>query len=545
MYTGNLKVHLASVGSFIHRINLWMAVISVFIGSLWALSFISHFGIEELPAGLERSLLFFLFYVVYFGVLAYVPLGHTIFRLKGFKTGERMGWLAGAALAGMLVTIVIQPAPSPVPVWSEVTITPLNQRDPKAQGSEIRIIRVVNHDRRLPWSLFEHDGDWQLLGDGVVMPAPTGASGSLRWSGWVRGALRIVFIQHSGSGMVQVTLNGQNQVVNLYSDQGSFRVVTLTPDLGMPAWVPGAFFGLVDWVSLSLLALMVSLLVAEWLSKSLSGVYRRDPLDTPATMTRTRLVAGLLLKVLVSVIIGSSLTASFIAHIAAAHLADSVPSVVFIVLYCVVCFSALAYLLLGYTMCYFRSLSRRVQQVCIACSVLAGMIAAAAMPSVPSPLWVWSEVTITSLNQRDPSEGKGSEVWLLRAFNGGRRLSLTEFEDDGIWMLGDNGELIAPGVYGTLRWRGWVHRALDLEFLRHPWSGVVRVTINGQDRDVNLFSRPGVWLPSFTWMETLMPVSDASFWLHEAFLFRVADWISSGAVVLAGAVVFAARRVRR
>ena len=38
MYTGNLKVHLASVGSFIHRINLWMAVISVFIGSLWALS---------------------------------------------------------------------------------------------------------------------------------------------------------------------------------------------------------------------------------------------------------------------------------------------------------------------------------------------------------------------------------------------------------------------------------------------------------------------------------------------------------------------------
>jgi len=64
-------------------------------------------------------------------------------------------------------------------------------------------------------------------------------------------------------------------------------------------------------------------------------------------------------------------------------------------------------------------------------------------------------------------------------------------------------------------------------------------------RDVNLFSRPGVFLPSFTWIETLMPVSDASFWLHEAFLFRVADWISSGAVVLAGAVVFAARRVRR
>jgi hypothetical protein len=135
---------------------------------------------------------------VYFGVLAYVSLGHTIFRLKGFKTGERMGWIAGATLAGMLVTIVIQPAPSPVPVWSEVTITPLNQRDPKAQGSEIRIIRVVNHDRRLPWSLFEHDGDWQLLDGGVVMLAPTGASGSLRWSGWVRGALRVVFIQSSG-----------------------------------------------------------------------------------------------------------------------------------------------------------------------------------------------------------------------------------------------------------------------------------------------------------------------------------------------------------
>ena len=170
------------------------------------------------------------------------------------------------------------------------------------------------------------------------------------------------------------------------------------------------------------------------------------------------------------------------------------------------------------------------------------MIAVVVMPPVPLPLWVWSEVTITSLNQRDP-EGQGSEVWLLRAFNGGRRLSLTEFEDDGVWMLGHNGELIAPGVYGTLRWRGWVHRALDLEFLRHPWSGVVRTTINGQTRDVNLFSRPGVWLPSL--IEALMPVSDASSWLYEAFLFRVADWISSSAVVLAGAVVFAARRVRR
>ena len=65
-------------------------------------------------------------------MLTYVPLGHAILRLKGFKTGEQMGWIAGATLAGMLVTIVIQPAPSPVPVWSEVTITPLNQRDPKA-----------------------------------------------------------------------------------------------------------------------------------------------------------------------------------------------------------------------------------------------------------------------------------------------------------------------------------------------------------------------------------------------------------------------------
>ncbi len=543
MYTGNLKVHLASFGSIIYRINPWTAVLSAFVGSFWTLSFTSHFGVEELPSGIQRSILFFLFYVVYFSMLAYVLLGRAIRRLKGFKTGEWMRWIAGAALTGMLVTIVIQPAPSPVPVWSEVTITPLNQRDPKAQGSQVRLIRVVNHDRRLPLSLFERDGDWQLLDDGVVMLAPTGASGSLRWSGWVRGALRVMFIQNPWSGMVRVTLNGQTQVVNLYSDQSSVRVVTLTPDLGMPAWAPGAFFGLVDWVSLSLLALMVSLLVAEWPSKLSSGVCCRDSPDTPTTTTRTRLLAGLLLKVLVSVIIGSSLTASFIAHIAAAHLVDSVPSIVFIVLYCVVCFSALAYLLLGYTMRCFRALSRRDQRVCIACSVLAGMIAMVVMPPVPLPLWVWSEVTITSLNQRDP-EWQGSEVWLLRAFNGGRRLSLTEFEDDGTWVMGNNGELIAPGVYGTLRWRGWVHRALDLEFLRHPWSGRVRVTINGRTYDiVNSYSKPLVWPDA--WRETLTPVSNVSSRSHEAFLFRVADWIGSSAVVLAGAVVFTARRVRR
>ena len=80
-----------------------------FIGSFFTLSFILHFSSEELPNDFCRSLLFFLFYVVYFSMLTYVPLGHAILRLKGFKTGERMGWIAGATLAGTLVTIVIQP----------------------------------------------------------------------------------------------------------------------------------------------------------------------------------------------------------------------------------------------------------------------------------------------------------------------------------------------------------------------------------------------------------------------------------------------------
>jgi hypothetical protein len=110
--------------------------------------------------------------------------------------------------------------------------------------------------------------------------------------------------------------------------------------------------------------------------------------------------------------------------------------------------------------------------------------------------------------------------------------------------MGNNGELIAPGVYGTLRWHGWVHRALDLEFLRHPWSGGVRVTINGRTYDiVNSYSKPRVWPDA--WRETLTPVSNVPSRLHEAFLFQVADWISSSAVVLAGAVVFAAQRVWR
>jgi hypothetical protein len=102
------------------------------LGLFLTLSFILHFSSEELPNDFCRSLLFFLFYVVYFSMLTYVPLGHAIPSPEGIQDCERMGWIAGATLAGMLVTIVIQSAPSPVPVWSEVTITPLNQRDPKA-----------------------------------------------------------------------------------------------------------------------------------------------------------------------------------------------------------------------------------------------------------------------------------------------------------------------------------------------------------------------------------------------------------------------------
>ncbi|PMP87138.1 MAG: hypothetical protein C0183_02685 [Roseiflexus castenholzii] len=178
-----------------------------------------------------------------------------------------------------------------------------------------------------------------------------------------------------------------------------------------------------------------------------------------------------------------------ITHVSFADLSSEVAGFLFFGLYFLVLLSALAYGLLGAIAGRLRRFSRRAQVAWLVGAPVLGVMATLVIPTFPPKPWVqFIDVTITPLNERNPA-AQGSEVWLLRASDGGQALDLATFVRDGGWVWRDNGELVAlTGTTAPLRWQGWVRSALTIELLEHPWSGRVRVQVGDQAQELDLYA---------------------------------------------------------
>jgi hypothetical protein len=236
---------------------------SLFIGLCLTTSFIVHIAADDLPASAPYLAFLLLYFSALFTALAYLSLRHTVQRLRRFSRRAWGMWVAGAALAGALATVVIPTAPPPVWVWTDVTITPLDARDPAAQGSEVWLLQARMNGRPFPLEAFTHDGAWVWRDNGELV-APTGTTAPLRWCGWVRGELTLELLRHPWSGLAQVTVNEQVQEVNLYADPADAQTLTLAPRLDAFGWTQRVLFWLADWVSLSALALAVTAAAVAW-----------------------------------------------------------------------------------------------------------------------------------------------------------------------------------------------------------------------------------------------------------------------------------------
>ena len=235
--------------------------ISLVAGLSLTASFIVHIAADDLPADPLYTIFLLLYIGACFSVLAYLLLRSVLRYLRTFSRHAQAAWIVGAALVGALAMVVIPIDASPW-VWSELTITPLNLRDPAARGSEVWLLRASVNGRPLPLAVFEHDGSWKWRDNGELV-ALTGTTSPAHWRGWVRGALTLTLLRHPWSGLVQVTFNGQMHDINLYADPASAHVMTLTPSLDVFGWTQYVVFGLAHWISLSVLALGVTVSIAR------------------------------------------------------------------------------------------------------------------------------------------------------------------------------------------------------------------------------------------------------------------------------------------
>lgn len=242
------------------------------VGAAFTMTHITHVSIADLSSEVAGFFFFGLYFLVLLSALAYGLLGAVVGRLRQFSPRARIAWLVGAPLLGVMATLVIPTFP-PQPWFGEemeVTITPLNERNPAAQGSEVWLLRASNGGQALDLATFAHDGGWVWRDNGELV-ALTGTTAPLRWRGQVRSALMVELLEHPWSGRVRVQVGDQAQELDLYAATARSRMVTLAPPPSLWTRAAGGLW-LADIISCGVLLTAALLLLATWRPQARSRV---------------------------------------------------------------------------------------------------------------------------------------------------------------------------------------------------------------------------------------------------------------------------------
>ncbi|MDW8146905.1 MAG: DUF6020 family protein [Roseiflexaceae bacterium] len=452
--------------------------------------------------------------LILFSALAYALLRAVVVRLRQFSRRAQVAWLVTVPLLGVFATLVIPTfPPQPWVQYAEVTLTPLNARNPAAQGSEVWLLRAFNGKQTLDLTAFEHNGVWEWR-DGALM-APTGITAPLRWRGWVRDALTLDLLAHPWSGKVRVQVGDQVQELDLYAEMAQDRRLRLTPPPSLWTRAQQGALWLADIVSFGALLSGAMLLLATWRP---SGALAR------AVAWRCIAAVGGL---------GAVGATTAITHIVMAHPPETAAGWLFLVICCFALSGGLAYWLLRAAAARLRRFSRRAQVTWLVSAPLLGVFATLVIPTFPPPPWgQYAEVTITPLNARNPA-ARGSEVWLLHALCDGHALDLATFTHDGTWEWRDNYLMASTGATAPLRWRGRVCSELAFYMLQHPWSGKVLVQVGDQTQEIDLYANTAR-------TRVLMLTPPSSLWTHvQQGALWLADIVSFGALLTSALLLVA------
>lgn len=215
--------------------------IAAVLGLAWMLTLLSFWspgvtglGILLLLAGVLWGML---------SLVAYLVLGAIQPRLAGFGRRARAGWLLSVPLSGLLVMLVLPAFPGgPLLQYVELTVTPLDESNHLAEGAEVWLHELRNGSALVGFAAIE-GADEGLVREGMLL-APSGGGASLSWAGWSSGEITLSLLTHPWSGKARVTLNGESQEVDLYSDAWGTRALVFTPQAPPAA----------AWLSLSLLS---------------------------------------------------------------------------------------------------------------------------------------------------------------------------------------------------------------------------------------------------------------------------------------------------
>ncbi len=115
------------------------------------------------------------------------------------------------------------------------------------------------------------------------------------------------------------------------------------------------------------------------------------------------------------------------------------------------------------------------------------------LPSPPVPYAPLQHLEIVATGKRNP-KANSSEVWVQGLIRpDASRVAPEEFVLEGQWEIRDGVPLSYRKQPATLRWEGRFRGDAKLRLASHLWSGIVKITWNGQVRTIDLYADPATF----------------------------------------------------
>jgi hypothetical protein len=239
--------------------------------------------------------------------------------------------------------------------------------------------------------------------------------------------------------------------------------------------------------------------------------------------------------------IGLAAAVAYYQHFVKPNVADAL-SLGIVLIYLVVLFWALAYVLLfRLALPKLQPLSRRARIAWIGIALAAGGGLGIIIPQ-PPPGPVQHRLAIVATGQKNPA-AKSSQVWFSGLYRSDdSQVAVSTFSSDGTWEMRDGMLASLQGQPATLHWEGMLAGDARVQFVSHPWSGIVRLQWDDQTQTVDLYAdveqntSKTITLPADTEVSRSLMASPLSL------LFYSIDAFTLGMVVLAASTWLLAKR---
>jgi hypothetical protein len=167
---------------------------------------------------------------------------------------------------------------------------------------------------------------------------------------------------------------------------------------------------------------------------------------------------------------------------------------IFTGIYLIVLFSVLIYYLFYHFA--FPSLKRngyssRIQRGLLAGMILAGFFLFHTIPLQMPHFPVKQTLEIAATGLKNP-QSQGSEIRIVGLYNAnGTAIDFSQFHKAGDWAIVDGQLMSSSKTNSTLEFIQTENYDLKLVLIAHPWSGIVKVTWDGESQTIDLYENPG------------------------------------------------------